>query len=71
MPSPHGYVERLAELAAAGAPTFSEEIGIDRDRLRRSYRQAYHIRRRFTILDVVSRAGLMEPALDDVFSSTN
>jgi glycerol-1-phosphate dehydrogenase [NAD(P)+] len=66
---PHGEFRDM--LAAAGAPTFSEEIGIDRDRLRRSYRQAYHIRRRFTILDVVRRAGLMECALDDVFSSTN
>ena len=58
-------------LAAAGAPTVCEAIGISRDRLRRSYRQAYHIRRRFTILDVVRRAGLTETALDDVFSSTN
>jgi glycerol-1-phosphate dehydrogenase [NAD(P)+] len=58
-------------LREAGAPYVSESIGIDRDRLRRSYRQAYHIRRRFTILDVVRRAGLMELALDDVFSSTN
>lgn len=57
-------------LRAAGAPYVAESIGIGRDRLRRSYRQAYHIRRRFTILDVVRRAGLMEPALDDVFSST-
>jgi glycerol-1-phosphate dehydrogenase [NAD(P)+] len=58
-------------LREAGAPYVSESIGIDRDRLRRSYRQAYHIRRRFTILDVVRRAGLMESALDDVFSTTN
>jgi glycerol-1-phosphate dehydrogenase [NAD(P)+] len=58
-------------LREAGAPYVSESIGIDRDRLRRSYRQAYHIRRRFTILDVVRRAGLMETMLDDVFSSTN
>ena len=58
-------------LREAGAPYVSESIGIDRDRLRRSYRQAYHIRRRFTILDVVRRAGVMETALDDVFSTTN
>ena len=66
---PHGEFRDM--LRAAGAPYVSEAIGIDRDRLRRSYRQAYHIRRRFTILDVVRRAGLTEPALDDVFSSTN
>jgi glycerol-1-phosphate dehydrogenase [NAD(P)+] len=66
---PHGEFRDM--LRAAGAPYVSEAIGIDRERLRRSYRQAYHIRRRFTILDVVRRAGLTEAALDDVFSSTN
>lgn len=66
---PHAEFRDL--LKDAGAPYVSEAIGIDRDRLRRSYRQAYHIRRRFTILDVVRRAGLMEAALDDVFSTTN
>lgn len=58
-------------LREAGAPYASEAIGIDRERLRRSYRQAYHIRRRFTILDAVRRAGVMEATLDDVFSTTN
>ena len=58
-------------LREAGAQYLSESIGIDRDRLRRSYRQAYHIRRRFTILDVVRRAGMMDTALDDVFSVSN
>jgi glycerol-1-phosphate dehydrogenase [NAD(P)+] len=66
---PHAEFRDL--LKDAGAPYVSESIGIDRDRLRRSYRQAYHIRRRFTILDVVRRAGLMQTALDDVFSTTN
>jgi glycerol-1-phosphate dehydrogenase [NAD(P)+] len=66
---PHAEFRDL--LKDAGAPYVSESIGIDRDRLRRSYRQAYHIRRRFTILDVVRRAGLMDAALDDVFSTTN
>lgn len=66
---PHAEFRDL--LRDAGAPYVSESIGIDRDRLRRSYRQAYHIRRRFTILDVVRRAGLFESALEDVFSTTN
>jgi glycerol-1-phosphate dehydrogenase [NAD(P)+] len=66
---PHAEFRDL--LKDAGAPYVSESIGIDRDRLRRSYRQAYHIRRRFTILDVARRAGLMEAALDDVFSTSN
>ena len=65
------HAETATCSAADGAPYVSESIGIDRDRLRRSYRQAYHIRRRFTILDVVRRTGLMEAVLDDVFSTTN
>ncbi|HEX6960654.1 MAG TPA: sn-glycerol-1-phosphate dehydrogenase [Lacipirellula sp.] len=54
-------------LREAGAPHESEQIGISRDRLRRSYRQAYHIRRRFTVLDLARRTGLLEPALDLIF----
>ena len=66
---PHAQFRDM--LREAGAQYLSESIGIDRDRLRRSYRQAYHIRRRFTILDVVRRAGMMDTALDDVFSVSN
>lgn len=54
-------------LREAGAAHESEQIGISPERLRRSYRQAYHIRRRFTVLDVAKRSGLLEPALDIVF----
>jgi glycerol-1-phosphate dehydrogenase [NAD(P)+] len=57
-------------LAAAGCPTRPEQIGISRDRLRLSFRKALHIRRRFTILDLVWRANLWDPALDRVFQST-
>lgn len=57
-------------LREAGAAYSSEQIGIPADRLRRSYRQAYHIRRRFTVLDVARRCGLMEPALDTIFATT-
>jgi glycerol-1-phosphate dehydrogenase [NAD(P)+] len=56
--------DRLRE---AGAACAAEQIGIDAARLRRSYRQAYHIRRRFTVLDVARRTGLWEATLDDVF----
>ena len=54
-------------LREAGAAYVPEQIGITADRLRRSYRQAYHIRRRFTVLDVARRSGLMEPALNLIF----
>ena len=35
-----------------------EQIGISRERLRVSYRQALHIRRRFTVLDLADRSGV-------------
>jgi glycerol-1-phosphate dehydrogenase [NAD(P)+] len=56
-------------LLAAGCPVEPEQIGISPDRLRTSFRKAYHIRRRFTILDVVRRANLWDAALDEVFAS--
>jgi len=47
-------------LQAAGAPSESDQIGISRQRLRDSFLKAYYIRRRFTVLDLVVRAGLLE-----------
>jgi glycerol-1-phosphate dehydrogenase [NAD(P)+] len=59
---------RLTEmLVAAGAPTDSEQIGITPQRLRASFRQAYLIRRRFTVLDLAAQAGVFEDCLDRVF----
>lgn len=54
-------------LHAADAPTSPEEIGISRERLLDSFRQAFHIRRRFTLLDVVVRTGFLESALENLF----
>lgn len=54
-------------LAAAGAPTEPEQIGLSRERLRQSFWKAYCIRRRFTILDVAVRTGLLDPALAAIF----
>ena len=47
-------------LASVGAPIELESIGISRDRLRRSFRQAQLIRRRFTILDLALRLGKLD-----------
>ena len=47
-------------LRDAGAPSRCEEIGISAERLRRSHRQAMHIRRRFTVLDLADRLGLLD-----------
>ncbi len=61
------FSEVKAKLLAAGAPVEPEQIGISRQRLRESYRQAFFIRRRFTVLDVAVRTGLLEPFLDRIF----
>jgi glycerol-1-phosphate dehydrogenase [NAD(P)+] len=59
--------EIVQKLKAVGAPTEPEEIGISRRRLRDSYRHAYHIRRRFTILDVAVLSGLLDMCLTKMF----
>jgi glycerol-1-phosphate dehydrogenase [NAD(P)+] len=51
----------------AGAPTEPEQIGITRARLRQSYWQAFCIRRRFTVLDLAVRTGLLDICLDEIF----
>ena len=56
-------------LLAAGCPVEPQQIGISRERLRESFRKAYHIRRRFTIFDAIRRADLWDPALDQVFAT--
>ncbi len=55
-------------LRSAGAPTEPEHIGISRLRLRQSFWQAFCIRRRFTVLDLAVRTGLLEECLDQIFS---
>ena len=54
-------------LRDAGAPTEPEQIGISRERLCASYRQAYHLRRRFTVLDLAVRANLLDVGLETIF----
>jgi glycerol-1-phosphate dehydrogenase [NAD(P)+] len=47
-------------LRDAGAPSRCEDIGISAERLRTSHRLAIHIRRRFTVLDLADRIGLLD-----------
>jgi glycerol-1-phosphate dehydrogenase [NAD(P)+] len=54
-------------LALVGAPTEPEQIGLTRARLRDSFFRAYHIRRRFTVLDVAVRTGTLDALLDRLF----
>jgi glycerol-1-phosphate dehydrogenase [NAD(P)+] len=54
-------------LAAVGAPCEPEQIGISRARLRDSFRQAYFIRRRYTVLDLAVETGLYDGAMKTMF----
>ena len=54
-------------LAAAGAPVEPEQIGISRARLRDSFWPAFHIRRRFTVLDFAVRTGRLDDGLATLF----
>jgi glycerol-1-phosphate dehydrogenase [NAD(P)+] len=62
------FDEVRRRLAAVGAPVEPEQIGITRRRLRDSFIKAYHIRRRFTVLDFAKRTGWFAPALDALFA---
>jgi glycerol-1-phosphate dehydrogenase [NAD(P)+] len=64
---PSSELERRLKLV--GAPTAPEEIGISRERLRESFYRAYHIRRRFTVLDVATRTGTLTSLLDRLFAA--
>lgn len=57
-------------LEAAGAPADSLQIGVPYQRLRDSHMQACFIRRRFTVLDVAVRTGLLEQCLDRLYPMT-
>jgi len=61
--------ELRRRLRLAGAPVEPEEIGLSRARLRASFRRAGLIRRRFTVLDVALRTGLLEPLLENLFGA--
>jgi glycerol-1-phosphate dehydrogenase [NAD(P)+] len=54
-------------LNEAGCPSQPEQIGISPDRLRRSYEQALFIRRRYTVLDLAQRTGLLTGSLEKLF----
>jgi glycerol-1-phosphate dehydrogenase [NAD(P)+] len=58
-------------LAAAGCPIESYQIGISAERLRSSHLKAYYLRRRYTVLDFVRRAGLWQELIGDGYVSAN
>jgi glycerol-1-phosphate dehydrogenase [NAD(P)+] len=59
--------EMQQRLQLVGAPTEPEQIGISRERLRDSFFRAYHIRRRFTVLDVAVRSATLDTLLTSLF----
>src|SRR5439155_9903318 len=61
--------ELKGRLRDAGAPVEPEQIGISRERLRASFWQAHYIRRRFTVLDLAVRAGMLDSALGTLFGA--
>ncbi len=61
------FEECRSLLAAVGAPTEPEQIGISRSRLKESVIKAVKIRRRFTILDLGLRCGLLNKWMDELF----
>lgn len=54
-------------LRVTGAATEPEQIGIARARLRKSFWQAFFIRRRFTVLDLAARTGALDGCLKEIF----
>jgi glycerol-1-phosphate dehydrogenase [NAD(P)+] len=56
-------------LRSAGCPYEPEQIGISRERLKTSYRQAFYIRRRFTVLDLAMLFGQFDEAVDALFAA--
>jgi len=64
------FEELKAKLLASGAPVEPQQIGISRQRLRDSYRQAFFIRRRFTVLDMAARTGLFETLVGRIFHAS-
>ena len=61
--------ERLREmLAAAGCPTGPDDIRLDRQAFRATYHRAQMIRRRYTVLDLATEAGILNQAVDELFA---
>lgn len=55
-------------LSAAGCPTTPSQIGLDFDAFRATYSRAQMIRTRYTILDVVREAGILDECVDELFA---
>lgn len=63
------YDEIAGWLKVVSAPVNPEEIGISRPLLKHTYECAMHLRRRFTVLDLVNRMACFPQMVDHIFSA--
>lgn len=61
------YSEAKKCLKMVGAPVECEQIGISRDRLRKSFYKAQKLRSRFTVLDMAVRTGYLDQWVEELF----
>jgi glycerol-1-phosphate dehydrogenase [NAD(P)+] len=55
-------------LKAAGCPTTPEEIGLSREAFKDTFARAQMIRRRYTVLDLTTEAGILEELVEELFA---
>jgi glycerol-1-phosphate dehydrogenase [NAD(P)+] len=63
-----GACELREMLVAAGCPTHPEEIGLSLEAFRDTFRRARMIRRRYTVLDLATEAGILDELVDELFA---
>ena len=61
--------EIRSRLHQAGCPSDPATIGVDQDRLHRSYHGARQIRRRYTVLDTAMETGVFDACVDRLFAA--
>ncbi|MHA6524800.1 sn-glycerol-1-phosphate dehydrogenase [Tessaracoccus sp. G1721] len=61
--------ELQRRLRAVGAPAHPSDIDLDWERFRQTYLRAQTIRKRYTVLDVLFEAGLLEPLVERLFAA--
>jgi glycerol-1-phosphate dehydrogenase [NAD(P)+] len=55
-------------LGAAGCPTHPSDIGLSQDDFKDTYQRARMIRRRYTVLDLATEAGILDECIDEMFA---
>lgn len=63
---PAGQIKEMLE--AAGCPTGPVEIGLSWDDFKATYSRAQTIRKRYTVLDLASEAGILGECVDELFA---